>query len=89
MRHLMRVGVAVLTAVMFVVAARADAQTFRGGISGRVADDSGGVLPGVTITATNVGTGLVRTTVSSSTGVFTLPDLPLGNYTVDAVIEGF
>ena len=36
-----------------------------------------------------VGTGLVRTTVSSSTGVFTLPDLPLGNYTVDAVIEGF
>ena len=89
MRHLMRVGVAVLATVMFVVAARADAQTFRGGISGRVADDSGGVLPGVTITATNVGTGLVRTTVSSSTGVFTLPDLPLGNYTVDAVIEGF
>ncbi len=89
MRHSMRVCMAVLTIAMFVITASAEAQTFRGGISGRVVDDSGGVLPGVTITATNVGTGLVRTTVSSSTGVFTFPDLPLGSYTVEAAIEGF
>jgi hypothetical protein len=65
------------------------AQTFRGGISGRIVDDSGGVLPGVTITATNDATGVSRTTVTSSTGDFTIPDLQLGIYTVEASLEGF
>ena len=37
-----------------------DAQTFRGGISGRVADASGAVLPGVTVTATNDATGVAQ-----------------------------
>ena len=47
-------GVIALLAVTSV----AEAQTFRGGISGRVMDSSGAVLPGVTVTATNTGTGV-------------------------------
>ena len=66
-----------------------EAQTFRGGISGRIVDTSGGVLPGVTVTATNAGTGITRTTTTSDTGDFSMPDLPLGAYDVEATLQGF
>lgn len=66
-----------------------DAQTFRGAISGRVADSTGAVLPGVTVTATNDATGIVRTTVTSATGDFSVPDLQLGMYTIETTLQGF
>lgn len=65
------------------------AQTFRGSISGRVSDSSGGVLPGVSVTATNNATGVARTTTTSETGGFSLPDLQLGTYSVEASLQGF
>ena len=71
------------------IAAVCDAQTFRGAISGRVADTSGGVLPGVTVTATNDATGVARTTTTSASGDFSVPDLALGTYTVEASLTGF
>jgi hypothetical protein len=67
----------------------ARAQTFRGGISGRISDATGGVLPGVTVTATNKATGVSRTTTSSATGDFSIPDLQLGMYTIEATLQGF
>jgi outer membrane receptor protein involved in Fe transport len=73
----------------FAIATVCNAQTFRGGISGRVVDASGGVLPGVTIVATSNATGISRTTNSSSTGDFSMTDLPLGTYTVEATLQGF
>jgi hypothetical protein len=42
------------------IAVIASAQTFRGGISGRIADSSGVVLSGVSVTATNNATGVAR-----------------------------
>ena len=66
-----------------------DAQTFRGGIAGRVADSTGAVLPGVTVTATNDATGVARTTVTSTGGDFSVPDLQLGIYTIEATLQGF
>ncbi len=71
------------------VAAICGAQTFRGAIAGRVADQSGGMLPGVSVTATNDATGVSRTTTSSATGDFSIPDLQLGMYTVEATLQGF
>ena len=50
------------SALLLASSPRASAQTFRGGISGRVADSTGAVLPGVTVTATNDATGVARTT---------------------------
>src|SRR6266850_4627331 len=47
-------------------------------ISGTARDQSGAVLPGVTITVTQQETGLIRTTVSNDTGSYVLPNLPLG-----------
>jgi hypothetical protein len=58
-------------------------------ISGTVRDQSGAVLPGATITATQTDTGLVRTTTSNDTGSFVLPNLPLGPYRVEASLDGF
>ena len=58
-------GVVIL---VFGLAASSAAQG-TGDIVGRVADSSGGVLPGVTVTATSLSTNISRTTVTSETGV--------------------
>jgi hypothetical protein len=49
-------------------------------IAGNVKDDTGGVLPGVTITVTQTATGLTRTAVSDDTGGYVIPNLPVGPY---------
>ena len=88
--RLMKTLASLLTLMVLVAAASsAAAQTFRGGISGRVVDQSGGVLPGVSVTATNKDTGASRTTTSSGTGDFSLPDLPLGTYDLEISLSGF
>ena len=58
-------------------------------IAGTVKDANGGVLPGVTVTVTNVGTSLVRTGVSSQEGRYAIPALPPGRYDVRAELSGF
>jgi len=65
------------------------AQTIVGQIAGLVTDASGGVLPGVTITVTNDGTGLVRSVVSDERGAWVVTNLPVGRYGVTAEITGF
>ena len=60
-----------------------------GSISGTARDQSGGVLPGVTITVTHTGTGATRTTVSNESGAYSLPNLPLGPYRLEATLQGF
>ena len=60
-----------------------------GQINGLVTDASGGVLPGVTVEAINTATGAMRTAVSGADGLFTIPLLPPGNYTVKASLPGF
>jgi len=75
-------------AVMLVVSAgRASAQNAQ--ITGTVTDDSGGVVPGVTMTARNEETGLVRTAVTDATGNYRLPALPPGIYVVIVELQGF
>jgi hypothetical protein len=83
-----------LTAAATVVAlllgvASAPAQTNTGQISGTVRDSSGGVLPGVTVTVTNVGTGIEWTEVTTPAGTYTVTNLPVGTYKVTVQIEGF
>src|SRR5262249_35007415 len=60
-----------------------------GQISGTVRDQSGAVLPGVEITATQTDTGVARMTVSNETGLFVLPNLPVGPYKFEASLPGF
>jgi hypothetical protein len=58
-------------------------------IVGRVTDTSGGVMPGVTVTATAVATSISRTTVTGATGDYLFTLLPIGGYTVKIELEGF
>src|SRR5207244_2253439 len=58
-------------------------------ISGAVQDQSGAVLPGVEVTATQTETGVRRTTVTNETGTYVLPNLSLGAYKLEAVLPGF
>jgi hypothetical protein len=65
------------------------AQIDRAGLSGIVTDSSGSVLPQTRVTAVEAGTGLQRETVSSSTGAYGIPELPVGTYTITFEHEGF
>ncbi|PYS45159.1 MAG: hypothetical protein DMG13_32675, partial [Acidobacteria bacterium] len=58
-------------------------------ISGGVRDQSGAVLPGVEIIATQTDTGVLRNTVTNETGSYVLPNLPLGPYKLEAALPGF
>ena len=68
--------------VVLVTAGTAAAQTFRGGINGIVTDQTGAILPGADVKATNEATGLSYSTTSSTAGAFAFADLPLGDYTI-------
>jgi hypothetical protein len=75
---------AVLLAASHLVFAQATAT-----INGRVADQSGAALPGVTVTVTNVGTGVARDTVTNAEGLYSVPALTPGSYNVQAALTGF
>lgn len=82
-----------LIALALVLAAwpsSSGAQTLdRGQISGTVRDESGGVLPGVTITARDTNTGFERVVISNDAGQYTAVLLPVGEYLVTAELQGF
>jgi hypothetical protein len=71
-----------------VLCAPSAAQT-NGTITGTVKDSTGAVLPGVTVTVVNTATNATRTSVSNEVGLFDLPALPPGPYTVKSELEGF
>ena len=58
------------------------AQVGQAELRGAVLDESGAALPGATMTATHVDTGTVRTTVTSATGTYVMPALPIGVYKI-------
>src|SRR5678815_104211 len=58
-------------------------------INGTVVDESGAALPGVTVTALHNETGFRRDTVTDATGSYTLPNLPIGPYRLEATLTGF
>jgi Carboxypeptidase regulatory-like domain len=77
------------TAVLFLCSISASAQTFRGTISGTLSDTTGAALPEVTVKLDSPATGLTRTIVSSATGEYLFPDLPVGTYSITATHPGF
>jgi hypothetical protein len=79
-----------LTLLLVTLAAgTATAQTQLGAIQGTITDQSAGVLPGVTVTATQIETGVSRSTVSNETGVYRIQSLDPGRYRITADLQGF
>src|SRR5438094_2385596 len=58
-------------------------------ITGTVRDQSGAVLPGVEVTATQTNTGISRTGITNETGSYILPNLAVGPYRLEAALPGF
>src|SRR5690349_22599211 len=60
-----------------------------GTLSGVVKDPTGGVIPGVTVTATNTVLGTTFTAVTDTQGLYSFAKLVVGRYDVTLQIEGF
>jgi hypothetical protein len=75
--------------VATLTAAAALAQTFQGQISGVVHDKSGGIVPGVQLSAVDVNSGAKYTAATNDAGVYRFAALPPSQYKVSATLQGF
>ena len=83
------VAYAVAIVCVLLLASPAAAQFDRGTISGVVKDQSGAVVPGVTVTAKSLQTQELATAVTDASGFFTMTTLRPGRYDVSAELDGF
>ncbi len=74
---------------LLVGIAGVNAQNISSTIVGLVTDSSGAAVPGAQITVTNEGTGISNKTTADASGVYTVPNLQAGTYTVAATKQGF
>ncbi len=65
------------------------AQTDTGRVTGTVADNSGAIIPGATVTLTDTDTGAISTRTTGSDGTFTFPALVRGHYSIQTSAAGF
>jgi hypothetical protein len=78
-----------LTVCSLGIAFSAFAQSDRGTITGTISDPAGAVIAGAAVEAKNIDTGSVYTAASTSTGNYTIAQLPVGNYEVSVAVAGF
>src|SRR5437867_5585985 len=89
-RTLVRLVFLGVAASLLAAPAPARADITRFDLSGAVADATGGVLPGVTVTLKNVDTGFLRTTVTDADGRYSFNAVPpTGKWTLSAELQGF
>ena len=79
-------GVAALILLLFCAQAFSQSNA---SINGTVTDESEGVLPGATVTVTNVETGITKEAFTNDSGVYNFPGLQVGLYRVTAELDGF
>lgn len=84
-------AIAVLAVATFagLLPGHARAQSTFATLTGTVTDQSGGVLPGVTVSVTRLTTGVERTALTNGSGEFQMPNLDAGMYVMLVRIAGF
>jgi hypothetical protein len=82
-------GISKVTAASFLVVFAAFAQSDRGTITGTIVDPAGAIIANAAVEATNTGTGVAYPGASSTTGNYTLAQLPVGTYDLSVVVPGF
>jgi hypothetical protein len=87
--HRLRLFCGLLVVAFTLVSALALAQGTTGSINGTVTDNTGAVLPGVTVTATSPSLMGVQTMVTNDQGQYRFPTLPPGSYRVEYQLAGF
>jgi hypothetical protein len=75
--------------LVFVLSPNAFSQATNARVGGTVQDSTGALIPGVTVTATNTGTGLVTETFTNEAGIYQFPSLQPGVYDTQADLPGF
>ncbi|MBA2355373.1 MAG: TonB-dependent receptor, partial [Acidobacteria bacterium] len=75
--------------VLVLIAAAGVRAQGAGEITGTIVDSTGGVMPGVTVTITNTATGALRNSVTNDAGIYSVPALSPGTYTIAAELQGF
>ena len=78
-----------LAGILMATGAGVRAQAPTGTINGRVTDPGGAIVAGAQVSATNEATDAARGTASNADGLYVLPDLPVGSYTVTITASGF
>jgi hypothetical protein len=58
-------------------------------ITGTVKDQTNAVIPGATVVAVNIATGVKHTTTTNAQGSYSFPILPVGQYEIDVTADGF
>lgn len=76
-------------AFLLLIISSSFAQTDTARIQGIVSDSNGAVLPGASVTATNLGTSRAVSTVTNENGEYTIPALPPGQYKLDVTQAAF
>src|SRR5258705_3604462 len=76
-------------ALLMAMAGSLSAQTFRGTILGIVTDPNAAVVPGASVSAKNIATGIERTTTTDVFGIYSIPELQTGTYEVKVEKSGF
>ncbi|MGH9340047.1 MAG: carboxypeptidase-like regulatory domain-containing protein, partial [Acidobacteriota bacterium] len=79
----------VMVAVLLLCAPAGQAQTTFATVTGAITDETGGVVPGVSVTALHVATNTTTQAVSNDEGVYTLAQLKEGEYVLRASLVGF
>jgi outer membrane receptor protein involved in Fe transport len=78
-----------LLVVLLLTSLTGFAQESTGNVSGTVTDPAGAVVPGAKVTLRNTDTGLERNTTTTSSGVFFITNIPVGNYSLETEASGF
>ena len=89
LKQLSRLSLFLVLLLILAIPQLALAQSGGAALGGRVSDDTGAALPGVTVTATNNQTGFSRSVVSGGDGLYRFQSLPAGTYDVIADLSGF
>lgn len=74
---------------MLLFGPTAAAQVLTGTLTGTVSDQTGAVIPGASVSVTDLGTGRQHQALSGDTGNFTVTNLPNGFYQVTIEVPGF
>lgn len=78
-----------LLAVSVIAASVAFGQSTTGGVNGTITDTTGAVVPGTSVTLSNVETGVEVTTEANASGFFVFVNVQPGNYTLVSEQTGF
>jgi len=82
-----KVLLAFLSALLLVTPAFS--QSTNATLTGTIADSTGALIPGVSVTATNTATGVVNTVITNESGSYNFPSLLPGTYKLSAELSGF